>query len=179
LVFAGPNGSGKSTATKNLRLLGTYVNADELKEVENLTDLEAAQKAEAIREQLLRMRESFTFETVMSTERNLELLRRAKEQGYEVQCIYVLTSDVRINVMRVKARVENGGHNVPEPKIRERYQRALSLIPQLISICDEMVIYDNSDKPEMVFSRSGLSAELFPNQRWTESKLRILIGMTP
>jgi len=31
LAFAGPNGSGKSTVTCGLPVLGTYVNADDIK----------------------------------------------------------------------------------------------------------------------------------------------------
>jgi len=69
MVFAGPNGSGKSTVTRGLPIWGTYVNADDLKRDYDLGDLEAAQKAEA----LLESGCDFSFETVLSTERNLLL----------------------------------------------------------------------------------------------------------
>lgn len=85
LVFAGPNGSGKSTAAKNFRISGVYVNADEIKKELGLSDLEAAQRAEAKRNELLNRYSDFTFETVLSTERNLLLLQKQKERGYEVQ----------------------------------------------------------------------------------------------
>ena len=75
LVFAGPNGSGKSTVTKGLPIVGIYVNADDIKRISGCTDLEAAQEAEKIRQILLEKKQDFTFETVMSTDRNLELLR--------------------------------------------------------------------------------------------------------
>jgi len=44
--------------------------------------LDAAQIAEKMREDALEKGIDFTFETVLSTERNLDLLRRAKEKGY-------------------------------------------------------------------------------------------------
>jgi predicted ABC-type ATPase len=70
LAFAEPNGSGKSTLTRGLPVFGTYVNADALKREYSLTDLEAARQAEALRDELLRKKADFSFETVLSTERN-------------------------------------------------------------------------------------------------------------
>ena len=177
LAFAGPNGSGKTTVKRSLSVFGTYINADDLKKKYELTDLEAAQKAEAIRNTLLESAADFSFETVLSTERNLLLLRKAKEYGYEVQCIYVLTSDENINVARVKARYTKGGHDVPEDKIRARYHRALALLPQLLEICDKILIYDNSDKPALIFSKENTYSEIFPNKFWSETALRKLLEL--
>jgi len=176
-VFAGPNGSGKTTITCKLPRVGTYVNADDLKKEHNLSDLEAAQQAEALRNALLEKGKDFSFETVLSTERNMNLLRKAKKRGYEVQCIYVLTNNENINVARVKARHARGGHDVPEDKIRVRYHRALALLPQLVELCDAIQIYDNSSEPEPVFSKENSIFKFFPNRFWPESKLKELIGI--
>jgi len=177
LAFAGPNGSGKTTVMRSLAVFGTYINADDLKKEYDLTDLEAAQKAEALRNALLDSGADFSFETVLSTERNLLLLRKAKERGYEVQCVYVLTCDENINVARVEARYAKGGHGVPEDKVRVRYHRALALLPQLLEICDKILIYDNSDKPTLIFSKETTYSEIFPNEFWPESVLRKLLGL--
>ena len=45
------------------------------------SDLEAAQLAEKQREEHIEQMNEFCFETVLSTERNLRLLERAKEKG--------------------------------------------------------------------------------------------------
>lgn len=50
MVFAGPNGSGKTTITKMAKTVGEYVNADDIKRATLCTDLEAAEKAEELRE---------------------------------------------------------------------------------------------------------------------------------
>lgn len=60
-------------------------------------------------------------------------LAKAKEKGFFIRCIYVLTNNVDINVSRVESRTKNGGHSVPEDKIRSRYKKALELIPELVS----------------------------------------------
>lgn len=177
LVFAGPNGSGKTTVTRGLPVFGTYINADDLKKEYNLTDLEAAQQAESLRNSILKKGASFSFETVMSTERNLTLLQKAKDCGYNVQCIYVLTCDENVNVARVKARVAVGGHDVPEEKIRVRYHRALALLPRLIEVCDKILVYDNTDVPTLIFSKENSYIRIFPNTHWTESALRKLLGL--
>lgn len=104
--------------------------------------------------------EDFCFETVLSTDRNLKLLQKAKEKGYFVRCYYILTIDPMINVLRVKARVAAGGHDVPEEKIISRYGKTLALIKEVVKVCDICHIYDNSgDKPIRIFKKR--KTELF------------------
>ena len=177
LAFAGPNGSGKTTITRNIPTFGTYINADDLKKEYVLTDLEAAIQAEALRNALLDGGKDFSFETVMSTERNLLLLEKAKVQGYEVQCIYVLTCNENINVARVKSRHASGGHDVPEEKIRARYHRALALLPRLIDVCDKILVYDNSNKPFIILSKVDSHTEIQPNENWSETMLLKLFAL--
>lgn len=154
VVFAGPNGSGKSTITELLKPPMDYINADEIKKNIKCSDLEAAQLAEKQREKHIEQMNEFCFETVLSTKRNLRLLKRAKEKGYFIRCYYVLTADPMINVWRVRSRVESGGHDVPEEKIIKRYDRALELIKDLVEICDVCHIYDNSgSKPFRIFKK--------------------------
>ncbi len=82
IIFAGPNGSGKTTITRMARTIGVYINADDIKRSSLCSDLEAAVKAEELREEMIEKGEDFTFETVLSTDRNLKLLKKAKEKGY-------------------------------------------------------------------------------------------------
>ena len=123
IVFAGPNGSGKSTITRMARTVGIYINADDIKRSSLCTDMEAAIKAEELREKALSDKIDFTFETVLSTDRNISLLKRAKENGYFIRGIYVLTASSEINIARVKVREAAGGHGVPEEKIRSRHDK--------------------------------------------------------
>lgn len=177
IVFAGPNGSGKSTVTKLAKIIEPYINADEIKRTNYCTDLEAAQLAEKMRENCVANRQSFTFETVLSTERNLNLLKKAKENGYFIRCIYVLTSNPDINVSRVESRTANGGHTVPEDKIRSRYSKALALIPKLLEVCDIMHIYDNSTLPFRSFKKRKDEYFFWANDEWSEEKIRSLTGI--
>ena len=157
IVFAGPNGSGKSTFTELLRPVDIdYINADEIKKYLKCSDMEAAKLAESQREEHLSDMQQFCFETVLSTDRNLKLLQKAKEKGYFIRCYYILTVDPMINVQRVKSRVKSGGHYVPEEKIIARYDRALDLVKDVVEISDICHIYDNSEEKKSIFMMNVL-----------------------
>ena len=175
IVFAGPNGSGKSTITQFAKVIEPYINADEIKKANNCSDLEAAQKADEMRNELVEKKQSFTFETVLSTDRNLNLLRKAKEAGFFIRCIYVLTANPNINVLRVKTRYENGGHNVPEDKIRTRYERCLNLIPELVQVCDIFHLYDNTKEPFRIFKKRKTEDFFWENEFWSKEKIKELV----
>ena len=176
LVFAGPNGSGKSTVTKGLPVTGVYVNADDIKRASGCSDLAAAQEAEKIRHILLEGRQDFTFETVLSTDRNLELLRKAKEAGYEIQAVFVLTADRAINVRRVRERVRSGGHDVPEDKIRSRYERSLKNLARLVRIADRTRILDNSwEEPALICEVCEGSVRIWETEAWPKEAILKLL----
>lgn len=177
IVFAGPNGSGKSTVTKLAKIIEPYINADDIKRVNICSDLEAAQIAEKLREQCVADRTSFTFETVLSTDRNLKLLQKAKKNGFFIRCIYVLTINSSVNVMRVKSRTALGGHNVPEAKIISRYEKCLKLLPELLKVCDIMHIYDNTTIPFRIFKKRKDEFFFWSNDFWKESDVKKLLSL--
>lgn len=178
MFFAGPNGSGKSTITRMAKIIGEYINADDIKRTTLCSDLEAAKKAEELREDMIAKKKDFTFETVLSTDRNLKFLKKAKKSGYFIRGIYILTSDPDINVARVNAREAMGGHGVPKEKIVTRYKRALSLVPQLVEICDILHIYDNTEEPFRIFKKRKDIFYHWDNQYWTISDIEQLTGIS-
>lgn len=119
----------------------------------------------------------FTFETVLSTDRNLKLLKKAKEKGYFIRCIYVLTSDYNINITRISMREKMGGHTVPEEKIISRYEKALNLIPELLEICDIAHIYDNTNVPFRIFKKRKTKYFHWSNKYWDYSDIEKLTGI--
>ncbi len=176
VVFAGPNGSGKSSITNLVQKNGEYINADDIKASLNCSDLDAANQAKSMRERCVAEHKDFTFETVMSTPMNLDLLKRAKENGFFIRCYYVLTASSDVNVMRVFSRVKSGGHGVPVDKIRIRYDRALALVPEVISVCDICNIYDNTIEPFRIFSKKLGTFRLWENEFWDKERIIALTG---
>ena len=154
-----------------------YINADDIKTTRDCTDLEAAQEAERLRELCLSEQRSFTFETVLSTERNIDLLIRAKAAGFQIESVFVLTVNPELNVFRVKSRELSGGHSVPPEKIRSRYTKALANISKLLALSDVFRLVDNTDQPEILFTKDEVGQQIRPNRYWTvEAIVKLITG---
>ena len=115
----------------------------------------AAVLADAIRRELLAQGSSFTFETVMSSPDKIEFLREAQSRGYRTYLYFVATDDPAINVERVRLRVSQGGHDVPEDRIRSRYRRSIDLLDEACAVADRAFVFDNSgDQHELLVELS-------------------------
>lgn len=117
-------------------------------EAQEIDSYVCARIIDFIRIEFLRLKISFTFETVMSHISKVEFLRDAQEHGFKTYLYYVATVDPEINIGRVAYRVHAGGHTVPEHKIRERYYRSLDLLMSAIEVSDRAYIFDNSSHGE-------------------------------
>jgi len=99
-----------------------------------------------IRNQLLMKGESFSFETVFSHHSKLDFLVKARKLGYRVYFYFLTTEDPSININRVKIRVAQNGHTVPEEKIVKRYYKSLELMLDAIKVSNRAYLFDNSSK---------------------------------
>ncbi len=97
-----------------------------------------------LRKKLLKQGTSFTFETVMSHCGKVELLEAAQGLGYRTYLYYIATEDPAINISRVRNRVKQGGHAVPEDRIVTRYHRSLDLLMAAIRHTNRAYVFDNS-----------------------------------
>ncbi len=111
----------------------------------------AAVLADAIRRELLAQGSTFTFETVMSSPDKIDFIREAQAHGYRTYLYFVATDDPDINISRVKLRVSQGGHDVPEDLIRSRYVRSIALLDDACSVANRAYVFDNSgDAHELI-----------------------------
>ena len=176
LCLAGPNGSGKSTITQYFEKVGVYTNADDVVSATGLSNEEAAILVDKKRYESIDAKESFSFETVLSSNYKLDILEKAKADGYFIKCVFVLTTDPLINVARVQARVAAGGHDVDKEKIVQRYYKSLGNIKRLMELCDILHVYDNTEEPVRIIRKHKEDISIFPNELWSEEKLLQLIG---
>ena len=115
----------------------------------------------------------FTIETVMSHESKLDFMRAARERGYRIYLYYISTSSPEINVGRVATRVLSGGHNVPEDKIKSRYERSLRNLHEAILLSDRAYIFDNSESShKWIAEYDGATGEL----RYKEDEIPQWVG---
>lgn len=151
-LVVGSNGAGKSTFiefTLAPLLPGSpVVNADEIARhrwpgatAEHA--YEAARIAADTRAALIELGQSFIAETVFSHPSKLDLLDTAHAAGYTV-VLHVVLIPEELAVERVRHRVQAGGHQVPEDKIRQRYRRLWDLVAVAATRAEATSFYDNS-----------------------------------
>lgn len=116
-----------------------------------------------------------TFETVLSSEYKLNILRKAKEEGYFIKCVFVLTVDPKINIPGIESRVAAGGHDVDSSKVIERYYKSISNIKVLLDICDIMHVYDNTETPRRIIRKHKDDLSIYPNEFWSEQNILELL----
>ncbi|MBU6141103.1 MAG: hypothetical protein KGP29_06090 [Proteobacteria bacterium] len=110
--------------------------------------------ADFIKNQLLQRRASFSFETVMSFEDKILFLKKANELGYKTYVYFIATESPEINISRVKLRVRQGGHDVPQDKITSRYYRSLNLLSEAIKNSWRTYVFDNSGSSEFLLAEA-------------------------
>ena len=139
-VNTGPNGSEKTssiTASGLDRKCPFLVNPDNfsrcLRDVEDETEgyVAAIKFYEGLRHLLLEFEMDFGFETVGSTREKIEFISEARERGYSISLLFVCAGSPETCIERIGDRVRNG-HDVPEDKVRSRYERVLALLPEYI-----------------------------------------------
>lgn len=86
----------------------------------------------------------------MSDSSKIDFIKEAVEKGYKTYLYFVCTESVELNIERVKLRVSSHGHNVPEEKIRKRYDKCLALLSEAIKLSRRSFLFDNSNTMELV-----------------------------
>lgn len=149
VALAGPNGAGKSTfyhahlQQTGLRLLNADVIAREL----DLGDQAARRITTALRQELVRARESFVFETVFSDPvgDKLSFMQEVARSGYTVVLCFIGIDGPEISEERVMMRVSQGGHDVPADRLVSRFPRTLTNLRAAIASLPHVWVFDNQD----------------------------------
>ena len=149
VALAGPNGAGKTTFYHSqLKHAGLrLVNADVLARAAGMDAYAAARAAAVVRDELVRQRESFVFETVFSDPvgEKVAFLREVRKAGYTTVLCFIGVSGPDLAEERVAMRVSQGGHDVPTEKLTARFPRTMINLRLALEVVDEAWIFDNSD----------------------------------
>ena len=154
LIIAGPNGAGKTTlASEFLPNEGdcpTFINADLI--ASGLNPFQPERSAIEAARVMLRMMakyvergESFAFETTLSGRGYARLIPYWQANGYRVRLSFLRLHSPEIAVARVRNRVREGGHDVPDEVVRRRFHAGWSNFEQIYQhIVDHWALYDSS-----------------------------------
>jgi predicted ABC-type ATPase len=69
--------------------------------------------------------ESFGFETTLSGRSYLSLIRDLKKRHYDVHFFFLWIPTAYLALTRVRGRVLEGGHDVPEAVVHRRFERSI------------------------------------------------------
>lgn len=150
LVIGGPNGAGKTTTFLGMTVKGTFVNVDDLARAMSPVRSPATNAMEAGRLAVRLVRgfiaegRDFVLETTLSSRHSLRVMADARRAGFRVGLLFVMLRDPGLNIERVRARVAQGGHHIPDAVVRRRYAVALGQLARAIPLADRIEIRDNS-----------------------------------
>lgn len=169
IVVAGCNGSGKSSFSKafvnkngelfdyDLVYLAIY---NEMRDSE-LRDRIAHNKSmevlfEKVKESI-ENQSDFVYETNFNST-PLYWPKIFKESGYSIQLVYFCLDSIEEAKKRVRIRVENGGHFVPDDEVENRFYLGYKYLNECWNFFDEVHLFNTSfykKKPKHILSLEG------------------------
>ena len=160
-IIVGPNGAGKTTFAR--KFLPDYVKCLEFVNVDLIAngispfdpERAALRAGRIMLEQihsLAKRGADFGFETTLSGRTYVKLLQEMKKRRYLIHIFFLWISDVELALERIRLRVRNGGHHIPEAIVRRRFGRSLPNFLRVYKpLADSWTIFDNSgDVPKTI-----------------------------
>ena len=169
-IIAGCNGAGKTTASFTIlpEILDCkeFVNADEIAKV--LSPFQPEKVAfESGRimlnriDELFSQNENFAFETTLATKTYRQKVKFAKENNYNTTLLFFWLRNSNLAKERVKTRVKEGGHNIPNDIIERRYMNGIkNLFDIYLEIVDQVLIFDNSEGKPILIAEKNFGEEI-------------------
>jgi len=165
IIIAGSNGAGKTTFAREFlpKEIGcpVFVNADliaaGLSPFEPTTAaIRAGRLMIAEIESHVREKRNFAFETTLSGQRYARMIPQWQSIGYRIKLVFLYLQDVKIAIERVRVRVRQGGHDVPEDVIRRRYDAGWRNFNRVYKgSVDSWAVYDNSGETPVLVDLGG------------------------
>jgi len=162
IILAGPNGAGKTTFAREYLLKEAncpdFVNVDLIAAGLSPFDPDrAAIRAGRIMlaeiQRRIRKGVSFAFETTLSGHLYARLIPGWQRDGYNVKLIFLSLPSPEIAILRVAARVKQGGHNVASAVVRRRFEAGLRNFHEIYQdLVDRWEWYDNSNSTPRLIS---------------------------
>lgn len=158
-VLAGVNGSGKSSiGGAAIRQRGVeYYNPDTAARklltlhpnmIQPIANGHAWTMGKEMLEKAIARKQTYAFETTLGGNTITQLLIEAAQAGMKVKIWYAGLESVELNLARVKARVGQGGHDIPEADIHKRWDSSRRNLIKLLPYLDSLRLYDNSTEAD-------------------------------
>jgi len=180
-IISGCNGAGKTTAS--FTVLPEMLNCEEFVNADEIARGLSPFKPESVAiqagkimlnriEDLLKQNIDFAIETTLTTKSYLNTIKKAKAIGYKITLLYFWLNDVELAIQRVKIRVQEGGHHIPEEVIRRRYIKGRENLINFTSLSDYWMVIDNSLGMMRFVAEGNMDEEIaiFEQESWWKIK---------
>jgi len=87
---------------------------------------------------------TYAFETTLGGNSVTRLLLDGARQGAEIHVWFAGLATPELHLQRIAARVAAGGHDIPEAKVRERFDASRANLVKLMPRLASLRVYDNS-----------------------------------
>lgn len=183
-IISGCNGAGKTTASYSLlpEMLDCreFVNSDEF--AKGLSPFDPSKASiQASRYMIMKIRYllkrqmDFAVETTLATRTLMKTVKMAQDAGYTVTLLYFWLNSPELAVERVRARVESGGHNIPEETIRRRYSVGIYyFFNSYAPVCERWILADNSQIPFRVIAEGSKNDIMNIKDEATYAKIKAI-----
>jgi predicted ABC-type ATPase len=181
-IIAGPNGAGKTTfALRYLPEIAgcrNFVNTDLIAYGFSPFDSLSAQYEAGrffLREiySNIDKRVDFAFETTLAGRSHINLIRKLKQDDWQVVLFFLWIPDAAFSKKRVRERAKQGGHDISDDTIYRRFPRIMhNLIKIYLPLCDKVVFYDSSGPRPVRFFEQDENGQKILNENIYESILR-------
>ncbi|WP_158616302.1 MULTISPECIES: AAA family ATPase [Corallococcus] len=182
MLVGGINGAGKSTFSQSPETLRSLVELSDAERIEIINPdtvtralmaadpslkqpdanrLAADQCEQHVRTLIDKRRTHFVIETVLASDKYRSIVQRALELDWNVLFVYVALPSVEAALDRVRIRVANGGHDVPDEKVRKRWPVSLQNLAWFWRSATACVLMLNEDKPVLLASKQQGITKIF------------------
>ncbi|MGE6760753.1 AAA family ATPase [Corallococcus interemptor] len=182
MLVGGINGAGKSTISQDPETLRSLVKLSDADSIEiinpdtvtralmaadpSLTQPEANLRAadqceQDVRSRIEKRRAHFVIETVLASNKYRSIVQRALELEWNILFVYVALPSVEAALARVQIRVANGGHDVPEEKVRKRWPVSLQNLAWFWRSATACMLVHNEDKLSLLASKQQGTTTIF------------------
>ncbi|SMM98598.1 hypothetical protein SPONL_2255 [uncultured Candidatus Thioglobus sp.] len=161
-IIAGVNGSGKTTFAldyfKNSAV--AFINADLIAtglspNNPDISQFSAGKLMLAEIKKNILNKANFAVETTLASKNYLKIIKQLKQNGWNVELLYLYLPSVELSIQRVVERVKHGGHNIKIADIERRYNGSIgNLMNEYFDVVDKIRCFDNSDERCLVFSKN-------------------------
>jgi predicted ABC-type ATPase len=168
VIVAGANGSGKTTFARKFLDVTKYefLNADEIAKEMNPQDpvkvrIAAGKQVINLLDQFIDEGKNFVIESTLSGSFLEKHIEELKQKGFEISLTFIFLGSKDLCIERIKSRVRQGGHNVPDEDVIRRFNRGLVKFWQAYRMqVDSYSIYFNNEFYDFKQVAQGRKEEL-------------------